>query len=74
MVIKRFVFEPNGEEVCKLTDSEVIGYIPSSVPMEVQALVPETWGPRRPAAVPRAAAEAPQAQAGTRRARAPAHP
>jgi hypothetical protein len=28
MVIKRFVFEPNGEEVFKQTDSEVTGYIP----------------------------------------------
>lgn len=35
MVIKRFVFEPNGEEVFKVTDSEVTGYIPASVPMEV---------------------------------------
>ena len=35
MEIKRFVFEPNGEEVIKVTDAGVTGYIAASVPIEV---------------------------------------
>lgn len=34
MTIKRFVFEANGEEVIKVTDGRVTGYIAASIPLE----------------------------------------
>jgi cytidylate kinase len=34
MNIKRYIFEPNGEEVIKVTEGRVTGYISASIPLE----------------------------------------